>query len=243
MSFMSPDHISRAQRLTPREQKCLIAIGVVCLVLAALLLWSPPRSSSQTQRGQQIVETTIQDSQPTGVVVLLAGAGMAFILLALNGLRLSKFAFGPVSGEMPNDVEQFAKKLENEQKFRDPVEEITGDLTPTQEKAPAPEEDAAITANFGGNDKIGVYLLEQVPVAVLFDLIQEWEQVEKTFAGWTEREKQKPYDFSDFALAARRKGSGNHSWLITFKTRPPVWVSYGYRSGDKSTILTPAKNE
>jgi hypothetical protein len=164
---------------------------------------------------------------------------MAFILLAVNGLQLSKLAVGPASGEMQHvDLQQAAKDFEDKNP-PDPAQDLAA-TTPFAD-APKPDKDAVITTNFGGNDKVGFYRLEQVPTTVLCDLIKEWNQL-KRFAEWPESASQRPYDFSDFAYAARRKGKGNHSWFIKLNKMRGIWVSYGFSGTDTSVILSPAKD-
>src|SRR6266545_696011 len=93
------ENAGRAGTLSVRERCALSAVGVLFLALATGLLWCPPHTESKTVKGQQLVETTIQDAPPMGLIVLLTGAGVGFVLLAANGIRISRVAAGTFSAE------------------------------------------------------------------------------------------------------------------------------------------------
>lgn len=69
------------------------------------------------------------------------------------------------------------------------------------------------------------YALDLVPLHVMCDLLSNWPE-----------DVAQPADLSAFEFAARRRGRGNHRWIIKFRGLEAIRVAYGGYEKKQATV-------
>jgi hypothetical protein len=139
------------------------------------------------------------------------------LLYAINGLRVARFSAGNIA--VDTQPEKEAQRALDQIKSLDPAAE-----QPASSETP-PESTATPEIVQTAKGKFESYKLAEVPVRVLQDAITKWPSGQDL-----------PTDFTDFKFALRKTGRGNHPWIIKFRDRLPVTVSYGGKSKLEATV-------
>jgi len=163
----------------------------------------------------KIITSPLDDS------TLRIGSGIfasVLLLYAMNGLRIVRFSAGNVSMETLPETQ--AQHVLDDVKSVDPSAD-----EPVDPKTPPPESTAAPEIVRTAKGPFEYYRLPQVPARVLHDAI----------AGWP-LDDPKPTDFTGFEVALRKTGRGNHPWILKFRDRVPIAVSYGGQGKGGSTV-------
>jgi len=208
--------------LIPRERAAVFAVSVVLAALALMIALRPGVQTVTERDGQGTVLKTVESPREHNEVLLLLGAASFFLFFwGVNGLRLSRFAVGPVSGEAkPKELQAAEEYASTDEK---PIDIVVG-------KAEAGEAEAEPgTAPRGtvliSDEAKAIYPLNAVPTRVILDLLRCWPE-----------ELCKPSDLSTFEFAARKTGRGNHPWIVKFRDTPAVRVSYGGQAKVEATV-------
>jgi hypothetical protein len=144
----------------------------------------------------------------TAVSIDLSILGVALLLIAANGRRISEFSRDGVgfSKVSPADVRAAEKQSE--------VVEIN-------KPSPVPQEPPQqILATDGATYQ--VFRPVDIPLEVITDALGEL--------------KEPPADLSAFQAAYRKKGKGNHSWLLKMRDGNTIKVSYGGKGKQEATV-------
>jgi hypothetical protein len=147
--------------------------------------------------------------------------GALGLLFALNGRRVYRLSIGNNALDTrQEEMEQRAKpRLDNPKT----IEKLDKDLGPSA-AAPIVAASAGTTVIRDGKpyQVLGLY---DLPPEVVGDALSHWPTDDSP-----------PKNAAELTFALRRKGRGNHAWLLQFKDKRELWVSYGGQGKDEPTV-------
>jgi hypothetical protein len=151
---------------------------------------------------------------PVPIAVVFALAAVVTLLVAVVGHRIREIVIGlrGVSIEALADLKYTTLVEPAPEPIIDPMTGIEPPAAELKAFIEVPEKGVSVTT--ANDKKVDVFMLSQVPLTVLKNLIELWPDVPA------------PYDFRDFEYAARRRGPGNFAWYVKFTDRA-FWVGYG----------------
>ena len=190
-------------------------IGLFASVLFCLgfgLAYNPPkRIAVQRDHYYKIISRTDTDAETSTVIVCILTLGSSLFFLAINGIRLQKFSFAGLSGENKS----FEADVEKNLTAQDP--EPPTEIKIEDEEPPVPNPDIVREEHL-------YYRVETLPIKVISDTYSKLEKSEKSLA------------IGAIKLAKRKKGKGNHHWIIEFTNGRVYRVSYGGQGKPGSTV-------
>jgi hypothetical protein len=214
--------------LRPWERLVALAFGAAAIAFSLILFARPQTHSTQEfQRNHEgnwtssdKTEKTSRVTEPLAVLAL----GAIALLFALNGRRLYRFSVAGTNWDTDegNGTKQqglallkvpgVAKKLATEPESETQESPVLATSSP-----------AAIVEREG--EKFEVYSLNDLPTQVLGDALSKWP-----------KDDSRPGSVADFKCALRKGGRGNHPWLLQFKGKRELWVSYGGKGKEGPTV-------
>jgi hypothetical protein len=210
-----------------KVERSILGILSALLVIACFLAFNSPVKEHETKcdNNGKVEYSEKSTKSNSEIVIFLGTASLLLMIWCVNGLRLSRLSFGPVSSETLSSPVDAAKAYVNT--GTTPVE-----ITAADDDVPAPEtkpgESPQGVIPIADEDE-GIFAIESVPVQVLFDLFSRWPQ-----------SIPKPSDLSTFEFASRKLGRGNKPWTVKFRDTPAIRISYGGRAKQGATVGTPS---
>jgi len=218
-----PDAASHTWRLDTWARWVSGVFGLVLVGLAVALLLCPFPTAFEMDGKNEITKQTRSVADLATIATALFLGGAAFLVYALNGVRLVRVGLGSLVAEGSSAAESASKYY-----AQPPTESVqnieAGGAPPEPTEAPAKQ----LTAD---NDQVAVFELRDVPVQVILDALSQWPDS----AG------RKPGTLADFQFATRKRGKGNHPWTLKFRDCTPVKVSYGGRGKAEGTVAGAAQ--
>ncbi len=233
-------------RLKPAERAVAVVCGLAAAA-AAIFLFLHPAIQKVTERNDKGTATKTTESlqQHTEYVLLLLAAAGGFLLWGTNGLRLTKFTVGGVSGELDTTPAEKAKAF-----AKDPRIHVVGSSQKAAKRSQAVPDGASahlmLAAREGSweslpvsdllaslaspepsakpnsivainTDAVGIYSLRDVPGRLLADALTVWP---------TELLGPPPHDLSTFEFAGRPTDPEEHWWIVKFRDAPAIRIPY-----------------
>jgi hypothetical protein len=194
--------------------------GALLLAMALGILFCPPTKGTTTYDDSGAIKTRVIETIDASVpFVSLLIAGLGLLIFGINGLRITKVSAGDYSaeaGSVRKKAEEFHLAAE-EQRPESPV------AVPDKD-SPEPSDVPIATVKSKEGD-VAIYSLSEVPTAVIADALAHWPENEP-----------KPDDLSSFEFASRATGKGNHPWVLKFKGKKAVVVTYGGHAKRTPTV-------
>jgi hypothetical protein len=210
-----------APSLSKYERAWSGVLGLVFAVSAGLLLfWPPQRVVKELDGGGATIGSTVADADVVAATTVLLIVGMAFLAIAVNGLRLARFSAGGLTAEAMNATER-AKEFYSH--ADEDVESLQIDGSQPEGVATLTHAPSGTVASSQG--ELSIYELRDVPMHVIRDALRSWPDGH-----------QLPGSVAEFEFASRKKGKGNHPWALKFKNTPPIVVSYGGQGKTDATV-------
>lgn len=189
-------------------------LGLALLGLGVVAVTCEFPTAHEWSGDGSLVKRTRSISDLSGVLTVLAAAGIGLLAYALNGVRLVKFGVGSVVAEGSRAVESFKEHPPSEAEAKSVQVPEVEEVEPTRDPAAVLDDDMA------------VFELADVPSRVVADALAMWP----ADAGDC------PSTLGRFEYASRRRGRGPHPWILKFKDRPEVRVFYGGRGKSDATV-------
>jgi hypothetical protein len=206
-------------------EKFTISVTGVMIIAAGILSYISPAKYKQF-----IPQCTTKDcveeisSDPTTTALALFTLGSLFILLALNGRRLSNFKLpgGFEANTIAIEAESAKEALQDKSSvIRETAEAIQSD-PPEELKKTIPTTNIKIDG-----DEFGVFSLENTPTRLIMDILNDL----KIKNNLPER--------LSIDFIARKIGKGNHPWFLKLKSDDMIFkISYGGQGKIAPTITT-----
>lgn len=167
---------------------------------------------TETEKFEEVPRVT----EPLALLLI----GSLGLIIALNGRRIYSLSIGNNTIKTAPEV-----KIKADQALERPetVEALDKELEPNAD-APFAEPEAGTTIVREGK-VYRVYGLYDLPSEVIGDALTHWPKDESP-----------PKNAADLVFALRRDGRGNHSWLLKFKGKRELLVSYGGKSKEVPTV-------
>lgn len=206
--------------LTTIERRLIALVAIVSISIGVAFFSISARDVTEERDGNgALIKTVDAPRSSPELAALFSTAGIVLLFWSLNGLRLTRFGLGTLSVDMaPSEqkaAEEYAKSSQAPQAVTLPKEAPV-------ESEPAAAPTGAVVV---GNEAEAVYPLDAVPRFVFEDLFASWPG-----------QYPKPPNFSAFEFALRRKGSGNHPWIVKFRDLPALRLSYGGQGKTSATV-------
>jgi hypothetical protein len=214
----SEDCKKQVSKLTGSERFWSV-IASFLLFVGAGYLQTHQLNKTTTEKASDGTWKSVESPVDTQNLTTSASILAALLLLyAINGLRVVRFSAGKVSLDTLSDEE--ANRTVSQVKSIDPSAEL-----PIEPKLPPPETTASPEIVQTEKGKFERYQLSEVPPPVIQAALADWPE-----------DNLPPKDWTDFMFALRKTGRGNHPWIIKFRDRMPVVVSYGGQGKEKPTV-------
>ncbi len=217
--------VSETWRLGSLPRWTAACFGLALIGLAVLaIICQFPTAFEKDAHGAIIKSTrSVADLATIATACLLGGT--ALLVYALNGVRLVRVGLGSLVAEGSSAAESATKYYAHPP--TESVQEVNAEGEP-----PEPTEPPAKQL-FADDDEMAVFELQDVPLRVILDALQKWP----SSAG------RKPETLADFQFAVRKRGKGNHPWILKFRDCTPAKVSYGGRGKAEGTVAGAAQQD
>jgi hypothetical protein len=228
MTQQEPVNRKRPATLKAWERWAVLAFGAAAIALSLILFNRPQlHSTEEFQRNHEGHWTSSEKNEKTSRVtepLAVLAVGAIAILFALNGRRLHRFSVGSTNWDT-DDGEKAKQIAEELLRLPGVAKKLAAELKHgAQQNVPAASSPAAIVDR--DDEKYEVYSLTELPTQVLGDALSKWPEGES-----------RPSSVADFKCALRKGGRGNHPWLLQFKGKRELWVSYGGKGKEGPTVV------
>lgn len=217
------DGATTIEHLGTWERVGILAAALAVGALTVCLLVAPGRSLVIERDSKGVTQRSTESPvDRSGAILLFGGAAVFLAFVGLNGLRLTAFAFGPVSGESKSSEVKAAEAYASGDQRVVEVDVPAGDL---HEEEPAPAAAPQGSVIISGEAE-AVYPVAAVPTRILNAVLGNWPFGDIA----------RPNDLSTFEFAIRKTGRGNHPWIVKFRDAPAIRVSYGGKRKSGATV-------
>lgn len=221
--YLATGHMSSKEQVDPQIKTPLryfLAISGGLLVVAAfVVLYRPPTIVVRDIASSgQVLNAKLEITNVVNPFIAIFVSGCALVLFGVNGLRITRLHGARFGTETPElkEAEKYLKTPE----LQDQATEVVG----KDDESPPPQDSPSGQVADTSNDQYYVYSLAEVPAKVLGDAISECPPGDR------------PENMGTFEFATRKRGKGNHPWILKFNGKKAIIVTYGGYGKVKPTV-------
>lgn len=202
---------------------CLALVAALVLAYSALLAYEPPvRRSNERDWTGNVIKRVAADADTTSLSIAVFTAAALLGFYSLNGVRMHEIQWGGGAVSSKPKVTHPPDK-ETAEKLK-PEPELDSGIA---SDVPQPVAEGQQVETREG-ETFTVFGLTDVPAQVISDAI----------ASWPADNSSKPVTLESFEFALRKPGKGNNPWMLQFRAKRPVKVSYGGQGKAVATVTS-----
>jgi hypothetical protein len=203
---------AKEDRLLNKTERILAAmLGLFFLAAAGFIFWQPPLRTQFEISSAENSKFSFSNPETQTLVLALLICGIVLCPFAINGVRIFRLGFKDysVDGAPPNPAEVRDVLAKN-------VDKLKQENQAADDQIPEPAAIITPTVNDASGEPFSVLKTSDLPDVVLKDAFLNWPSSDSP-----------PKNLSDLDFALRKKGKGNHPWILKFQGKKPVVISYG----------------